>query len=238
VSRLIAAEILKLRTTRTALVLTLCALALAALVVTLSSVLAHHFTRDDVDTLLSNQVALLFVAILAVVSTTGEERHRTLAGTLLAAPVRWRVLAAKAAAYFAAGALLTVAITLLDLAIALPILSGKDADIPSAAHIAGTLGRNVLATGLFAMLGVGLGAAVRNQPAALIILLVLGFVIEPTLQLAPSVYKFAPFASADSLSGFSQDENLPPGFGGLVLVGWTSLLLGLGMLVWQRRDVT
>lgn len=235
--RLVGAELLKLRTTRTALALFGASVALAILVTLLTTLLTDHLSRDDVVTLLANQVELLFVASLAVVATTGEDRHRTLAGTILVTPIRWRVVVAKALAFFLAGMVLAAATTLIDAAIALPLLSARDADIPSAGRLLSLLAENAAAAGLIAAFGVGVGAIIRNQAAALISVLVLAFVVEPALALAPRVSHFAPFTTASALSGFYTDGELPAGWAGLVLLGWAVLLVGVGALVLARRDV-
>ena len=50
--------------------------------------------------------------ILAIVGITGEWRHRTITSSLLAAPDRIRFLAAKTLAFAAAGAVLSLSISI------------------------------------------------------------------------------------------------------------------------------
>lgn len=70
-------------------------------------------TRDDVLTdVFAADTSSLFVLVLGIVGITGEWRHRTIAGALLAAPDRLRFLAAKLLAYAVAGLVLSLAVSL------------------------------------------------------------------------------------------------------------------------------
>ena len=68
----------------------------------------------------------LFILVLAVVGITGEWRHRTIAGALLAAPDRVRFLAAKTVAFAAAGLALSLATSLTVAVVASVLLSARD----------------------------------------------------------------------------------------------------------------
>lgn len=113
---------------------------------------------------------VLFMMILGIMGITGEYRHQTISGTFLVTPVRGRVLAAKLISYFLFGAGFGLATVLFTVAVALPALAIKggstsllDHDVPL------ILGGTVLAMALYALVGLGLGALIRNQIAAIIV---------------------------------------------------------------------
>jgi ABC-2 type transport system permease protein len=80
--RLLAAELLKLRTTRTFWWLSFVAVALPVLVVVITLATSNTTTQDDARSLLSNiGIAGLFMLILGVVGAAGEYRHGTVTST-------------------------------------------------------------------------------------------------------------------------------------------------------------
>ncbi len=91
---------------------------------------------------------------------------------------------------------------------------------------------------LWGGLGVGLGAILRNQVAAVIALLAWGFVIEnPIFGLAPSVGRYGPEQAASALTGLTTRHLLSPVAGGAVLVAWVAALVAAGVVLTVRRDV-
>lgn len=129
---LVAAELLKLRTTRTAFVFALVTLAFLAL-----SLVASLVFWDRVGVVLSGEerlravlsnagIAATMTLLLAIVSTAGEHRHETLSATFLASPDRVRALAAKAAAYALAGAAIGLVCAALTTAATLPVAAAKE----------------------------------------------------------------------------------------------------------------
>ena len=110
--RLLRAELLKLRTTRTFAALVGSALALSLLAVTLSAALTDEFTEDEVRELFTAHFTGLFIMFLGVMGMAGEWRHRTITSTVLAAPDRVRLVAAKTLSYAIAGVVLSLIVTL------------------------------------------------------------------------------------------------------------------------------
>ena len=98
-TRLVRAELLKLRTTRLLLWLGLLILALEVLVIAL------HVSKDSLDSLSGTRnqrdvvsiaaISALISLILGIVSSAGEFAHGTIGQTFLVSPVRERVVAAK-----------------------------------------------------------------------------------------------------------------------------------------------
>jgi len=240
VTNLIRAEWLKLRTTRTALVLALILLALAVLLVLLTTLVPEVRSVDDARVALTSAPTDLFVIILALVATTGEFRHGTITGTLLATPDRARGLAAKALAAVLVGLAFGAIAWLVVLALGIPILAGRDVPLPAAGELAGLMARDLLAAALFAVLAVGLGALITHQAAAILITFLGLFIALPALgAVAGFVEDFSPVGAAAALTGeFGRGDAPPAWAGGLVLAAWALIALAAGIVALQRRDIT
>ena len=230
-SVLLQAELLKLRTTRTFAALVGAALALSLLVVVLVSLIGDNFTARDVRELFTADFTGLFIILLGVMGMAGEWRHRTITSTVLAAPDRLRLLSAKMLAYAAAGALLSLIVTLTIMVVGTIILSVRGEETATVSDMLDVLWRNLLVAGLVGALGVGIGGLIRNQVVAIVGVLFVAFVLEPTLiGLAPDYGRFGPTQGAPSgviqVAGFDGDDTdflLAPGVAVLVMVGWIAL---------------
>ena len=109
------------------------------------------------------------------------------------------------------------------------------------------MGSNVAVAALLGAFGVGLGSLVRNQPTAIVIVLMLGFVIEPTLlALAPDVGVYGPFTGlptaiqdipADDVGFDDGTELLAPGLAALAMLAWIGALFAGGAALLRRRDL-
>jgi hypothetical protein len=242
---LLQAELIKLRTTRTFLALTAVTLGTSLLVVVLVSVL----TDPEADTVLTDvftaDTSGLFIVVLAIVGITGEWRHRTITSSLLAAPDRLRFLGAKTLAFGAAGLLLSLTVSIMIAIVGMIILSARDMPTPEIGELTVQILRNAESAALIGAFGVAIGSLVRNQPVAIVGVLVLWLAIEPTvLALAPEVGRFSPFSA---LTAGVQDipgddigtdaELLSPGLAALALLAWIGALFGIGYALLQRRDL-
>jgi ABC-2 type transport system permease protein len=184
------------------------------------------------------------VAVLGAIGMTVEFRHRTATSTFLATPSRTRVILAKLVTYGAVGVGFGLICAVVTIAVALPTLSAKgisvslmDNGIPMA------LLASVLAVALYALIGVGLGAALHDQVAAAAGLLLYLFVAEPIVTRIGAFQSWAKFLPGPASSGLtdasqSGQEFLAPWLGGLVLVGYAALLAALGTTVTKRRDIS
>jgi ABC-2 type transport system permease protein len=186
----------------------------------------------------------VWVLILGIIAVTGEFRHQTVTPTFLATPHRGRVVIAKLVCYAIVGVGYGIATILLTLALALPWLSAKDIDVSLGANgIPGVLVGVGAAVAVYALLGVGLGALLRNQIAAVVGALVYLFVIEQILSAVPVVrdaYPWLPGGANSALTGtFIPNVNLlEPYQGGLLLVAYGLVFAILGTRLAVRRDVT
>jgi ABC-2 type transport system permease protein len=242
---LLRAEMLKLRTTRTFAALVGAALALSLLVVVLTALLNKDFQPGDVRDLFTADFTGLFIMLLGVMGMAGEWRHKTITGTVLAAPDRLRLLAAKSLAYAAAGALLSLIVTLTIMLVGTIILSARGFETAPLSDLVDVLWRNLLVAALVGALGVGVGAVVRNQVVAIIGVLIFGFVLEPALfGLLPEVARFGPTQGAPAgiqdINPFGDQEDnilLAPGLAVLVMLGWIALFFAAASARLRRGDL-
>jgi ABC-2 type transport system permease protein len=130
------------------------------------------------------------------------------------------------------------------LALSLPWLAAKDIDFSLSANgIPGALGGLVAGIAVYAVLGVGVGALVRNQIAAIVGSLVYLFVIEAFASTLPTIrdyYKFFPGGANSALTGATQPGTtlLEPWQGGLLLIGYGVVFAVAGTRLAVRRDVS
>lgn len=238
-SALVRGELIKLRTTRTAL-----GFAAAALLLVLASVLVSILAGDP-HSLDDKRSALAFggplsipLLIFGAVGATGEYRHRTLAPALLVAPGRTRLVTARTLAYAATGLLIGVGMLAVTFAIGIPLLSGADGPALAGGDYARLAVGGVLSAGLSSALGVGVGTLVRNQVGAVVGLLVYVFLVEPlVIVLSDTASKYTVGQAQSALGGGQGSDLLPWGLGLAVFAGWSLALVAAGALADARRDV-
>jgi ABC-2 type transport system permease protein len=238
---LVGAEFLKLRTTRTALGFLAAIVLLTAAVQAATLATLDVRTQDDLEQALAGGgIASTLLLVLGIVATTGEYRHGTITSSLLAAPDRRRFVGAKLLAYLAAGALLGAAAALVTIAVGVPWLTARDAplELLDAGDYLGLFAKAVAVCALYAVIGVGIGAIVRNQVAAVVGTLIWLFVLETVIGvLSTSVAAYTIGGTGSVLSAAPVDDALGPVAAGLVLAAWA---LGLGLVgaeLEERRDV-
>ncbi|MGH2746072.1 MAG: hypothetical protein ACRDN8_26980 [Thermoleophilaceae bacterium] len=242
--RVVGAELLKLRTTRTFWGLAGATLALVMLAVVLPLAIDSDFDESDVRSLLSSAGGSgLMMLVLGVVFGAGEYRHGTIAWTLLVTPVRLRVTSSQALACGVAGAAVGLCAAVLTAAVALPWLAAKDAASLSGGEVLGIFLGGVLYAGLAAALGAGLGALVRNQVAAVVFVLIFLFVVDPALTALIDGYDALSLSGlAASITGgteedFGGDDLLPFGVAALIWSAYTLALVAAAALLTSRRDI-
>lgn len=237
------AELLKIRSTRTTLGLVLGMIALIALLALVTALLSKSValagTENQRQLLNVGSLAGLFSALAGILLVTGEFRFGTIRPTFLFEPRRSRVLTAKVSAGLLAGLVFGVAGEAIVFVIYYAVLSGRDIPFVLGAGEVTLLVLGTLAgVALWGAIGVGLGAVVRNQVAAVVGLLAWGFVVENLLfGFVPRVGRFGPIHAAEALSGLGAPHDLSPAAGGAVLVAWTAALAIAGIVLTARRDV-
>jgi len=238
------AELLKLRTTRTTLGL------LAAMIgLVLTAIVLHGYglTTEDLDSA-SKQLTLLvgwgvvlgalFAGLLGAMSFTGEIRYGTIRPTLLVTPRRGLVIAAKSAASMLGGLAFGLAATAVAAVAASVALTARGIDVRlDAGDYALLIFGGSVASALWAVIGVGVGALVRNQmPAVIGILAWVLFIEGQLIDNAPNLGRLAPGPLGRAISGMSPDILLAPGVAALLLVHYAVAAAAGGRLATTRRD--
>jgi ABC-type transport system involved in multi-copper enzyme maturation permease subunit len=243
-SALIRAELLKLTTTRT-----FAGLVGAALVLSLgfTALSASQTGADDATADSVLDLSALFILVLGILGMAGEWRHRTIAASLLAAPDRVRFVAAKLIALAAAGIVLSLVVNLGAMALAAVIVSAHGGDTSSIGDLAGQLWRSLAIAAYYAVLGVAIGAVVRNQPAAIVGVLLWLFILEPLLVVfANDVGRFGPlgavpgaFAAStnDTISSSDPADELGQGAALVAMLVWVALSSAVAAQTVRMRDI-
>ena len=196
--------------------------------------LEHHVFLN-----VSLTIAPLFGLLLGLRSFTDEFRYGSIVPTLLASPVRRRVLGSKLVATAGGGVALALAAVAISLAVGVPILIAKGFEVTwSMGALAVTVGRLLGATVLWTAIGVGLGLAVKHQVAAIAGALVWLLAAEGILSgLVPNVAKYFPGAAGFAFVGINPEELLTPALGALVLSTYALLAITAGGILMQHRDI-
>jgi ABC-type transport system involved in multi-copper enzyme maturation permease subunit len=244
VTALVRAELLRLRSTRSAW-----GLLAAALILTLAfagMVLGDvggmgGLPRGSLrlrDALLgAASLGTVPVVLLGVLSITTEFHHRTATATFLATPRRWRVLVAKTIACLLI--VPPVAVVLLAAPLTIGVLSGA-IDLTLDADLVRLVARAALGFECWVLLGVGIGAAIRNQTVAVVVPLIWFGVVE---QLLPSyglgrLMPWLPGGASAALSGARFPGVLPVWTALLVFLVYVAALLLPGARAISTRDIT
>jgi ABC-2 type transport system permease protein len=241
-------ELLKLRSTGTVLGLVATMFALVLLVV-----LLHGFglAADSIDrasvqlTMVFGRgefLGALFAALLGALSVTTEFRHGTIRPTMLVNPLRREVIAAKVGASMVVGAWFGLAACGLAVGAGTAALGIRGIEIQVNAGDYGLLlAGGTAAAALWAAIGVGLGALVRDQVPTLIgicawLLFVEGLLVGDVANVA-DVGRFAPGAAGAAISGQDPDTLLAPGIALVLLALYACAAAVAGALATERRDV-
>jgi ABC-2 type transport system permease protein len=248
-TRLVSAEIFKLRTTRTFYGVVGGAIGLVLLIVIIASATATWNPGDMPlrDLLGISGFAQVFALVLGILAVTSEFRFGTITPSLLVVPDRVRLTLAKLGASLATGLALGLLATGLTAAIGAAILNTRGIDTGlSGSQMTKMIVGGIIATALYAALGVGVGAIVRNQVGAVVGTLVYLFVLENLLQIIKGLrdplakYGFGGVGQGLTGTGDATTDHPPLGQvpAGLVLAGYCAIFLLVGITMMKRRDIT
>jgi ABC-2 type transport system permease protein len=240
---LLSTEALKLRTLRMTWIVAAVAVAVSATI----GFAAVRISTDAGEPLRLTELAaapaqaMWFLAIVsAVLASAGEFQHRTIRTTLLAAPHRSRVLAAKSAVAGAYGGLLVLLGAAGAVVAGMATAAGSGASLTAGGaawgHVAGT----VAVGALFAVLATGLGVLTRSAAAAIAAVLLWRFVGEgilPAVLHNDGLTRWTPNGAAGALVGIGAHP-LTPGAAGLLLAGYTTAISAVASVLFLRRDPT
>ena len=246
-TRLVNAEVFKLRSTRTFYGLIGGALGLVLLIVILATATAGKGDVTLRDAIGISGFAQVFALLLGIICVTSEFRHGTITPSLLIVPDRVKLTLAKLGASLLVGLVLGLVATGLTALIGYLILDARGvANVLSGSDVTKMIVGGTIATALYAALGVGFGAIVRNQVGAIVGSLVYLFVLENLLTIAKPLrdpvakYGFAGVGNGLTGTGDPTADHPPldqvPA--GLLLAGYCAVLLIIGIALMKKRDIT
>lgn len=247
--QLVRAELLKLRTTQVWFWMLLLAIAVGVLAVVATLASNDVKSPADVPLLFANANGAIVTAfILGVLGITTEFRYQTITPTVLQTPSRWTVVAAKLLSYAIIGLAYALACLAVQLMIALPWLSAKGIDFSlSDPDLRRAIFGFPVIFLLFAIMGIGVGALLRNQIVAMVVGLVFLLALENILVAIPKVRNAYPYLPGGAMQGvlYPADEPGPDGvdlFGTtgslLVLLAWALIPALIGAAYSLTRDIT
>ena len=248
--RLVNAEFLKLRTTQVWFWLLLAAVAISSLTVIGPIASGNVHNQFDVAQMFGNAgAAYIVLFVLGVLGVTTEFRYQTITPTVLLTPSRWSIVTAKMITYAILGVIYSVICVLIQLAIAVPWLSAKNVDYSlSGKGVPHAIAGVFVVLALFGIVGLGVGALVRNQIVAVSVGAIFLLVLENILRAIPGVrhaYPYMPGAAARSIADVAARQDT---FGGvhllsvtggvIVLLLWAFVPAIIGAAFSMNRDIT
>ena len=242
------AELFKQRSTRTAFGLFGAMLVLILFVVLLHGLGVDAGNFDSASKQISvlfgwgEYLGALFAALLGAMSITGEIRHGTIRPTLLVNPRRHRVVAAKVWASMLIAIGFGIAAGATAAAVGTAGLRARGIDVLlNAVDYALLIAGSAAAAALWAAIGVGVGAFVRNQVPALVGIVVWFLFVENLLvgDLAGvgDVGRLLPAAAGKAISGQNPETLLAPGVALALLTLYATAAAVVGARAASRRDV-
>lgn len=237
-------ELRKMRSTRTNL--GLLAGMVALILVFLLTIGLTGTSSDLADTEHQHRVfsvgtqAALFATLIGVMAITSEFRHGTIRPTFVVTPHRGRVVSAKVIASLLMGLAFGTFAIGLSFGIGYAVLAARGAHLAlDTNHVVLLVLGSIGMTAVWAALGVGLGAVIRNQVFAVIALIVWTGLVNPIIDAAaPGAGRWTPVAASASVTADPTSYLLSPLAGGLVLVVYAVIFIAAGHFMVARRDVT
>jgi ABC-type transport system involved in multi-copper enzyme maturation permease subunit len=248
--RLIRAELLKLRTTQVWFWLLLAAVAISALTVIGPLASGHvHNARDVAQMFGMAALAYVVLFVLGVLGVTTEFRYQTITPTVLLTPSRWAIVTAKMITYALVGVAYSIVCVLVQLAIAIPWLSAKNVQYDITKDgIPHAVGGVFVVLALFGIVGLGVGALLRNQIVAVTVGVIFLLVLENVIVAIPGVkhvYPYLPGAAARAIADVAARGDNVNGVhlltvtGGVItLLLWAFVPALVGAAFSMNRDIT
>jgi ABC-2 type transport system permease protein len=254
VINLIRSEVLKIRSTQVWMWMVLLAVAFTVLgtIGTVVSSIGDH-THDGTpinyyNIFTQSQSAAVALLVLGILGLTTEFRHQTITPTLLATPDRWRLLTGKSLSYVLFSIIYAAICVVINFALAIIWLKAKSLNIDLGHGVGGGVLKAYLSLVLTGLFGLGLGALLKNQAAAMVFGIVYFFILDTLLNFVPWIrkgYAYTPggaikaFTSNGHVSGMPGDVHLlAPLVGGLLFLVWAVALVVAGGFVSLRRDIS
>ncbi|MEH0842085.1 ABC transporter permease subunit [Micromonospora sp. CPCC 205711] len=186
-------------------------------------------------------LAQLLIGTLGVLLVAGEYSTGMIRSSLAAVPRRWPVLAGKVTVLTGVSLALLVPTVLLTFLGGQAILADKGISLADDGVLRAVLGTAFYLAGV-GVLGMALGALLRNTAGALTSVVALLLVIPGLTSLLPESWSDAisPYLPSNAGQAFmsisSSPDLLSPGAGLAVFVGWLVVLVGAAAVLLRRRD--
>jgi hypothetical protein len=249
-NRLIRAEFLKLRTTQVWFWLLMGTIAVSGLLIVAqlapSDGVRHPHQVPDMFT--SSSTSFIVVFVLGALAVTTEFRYQTITPTVLQTPSRWAIVTAKMITYLILGAIFALVAIVVQIAIAVPWLSSKNVTVDFGnGHVQHALIGVFAVVAIFGIIGLGVGALVRNQIVAVVVGILFLAIFEHLLLLIPGVrnaWPYMPGAASAAIWQTTGDDTangvhlLSTWAGVGVLLAWAFIPAFLGAVYSMNRDIT
>lgn len=196
-------------------------------------------------------VGYLLTLAIGIITIGSEYRHMTITSTFLASPRRGTVMGAKVISLLVIGAFYGVVSLAGSVSLGTVVLKAKGHEPLADPAIWRSLALALLALGLWALIGLGVGILIPNQVAALLIAVGVAWIIEPLLSvflpltdwgktITPYFPGQATTAMIESGGGIGGPSASPLVWwaAALVLVGYAVVMSGLGTLRTLRADIS
>jgi ABC-2 type transport system permease protein len=246
------AELLKLRSTRMLAWLlagTLAMVLVSILATVPSTASTNNVTNLDDPALLARVVGVGFlwpqltITLLGVLAYTQEVRHGTITSTFLVEPKRTRVLAAKSVALVVASAVISVATAVVAIVASVAVIGLRHGNATLGSELWQVVAAGFLAMALSSLIGLAVGALLRNQIVAVTATLVWLTAVEHLLlEVLPQVARWTIAGLTAGLLQLGAEATtsgtlLSAPVGGLVLVGYTAAAVLIALVIVPQRDV-
>jgi ABC-2 type transport system permease protein len=245
---LVAAELLKIRTTSAVWVASALVLAYAVLGPVLVVLAPTGATIPPIEPALLAEslrsparLAGAAVLLIGLLATTAEFGHGTVLTTRLAEPRSGRVLTAKLISVALVGAVFTLVLTAVSIGASAVLLASRGVSVEPLAHdVPRYAGILLLLVMLHGLLGVTVGTLLRNTAAAVGAVLVWAFVVEgilPVVSRRPEIGQWLPSgATLQMLAERNQPGQLPPAAAAALLLAYTAALVAMAAVTDRFRE--
>ena len=244
---LVAAELLKIRTTRAAWVASALVLAYAVLGPVLMVLAPAEASIPPIEPALLAEslrtparLASAAVLLIGILGTTAEFGHGTVLTTRLAEPRSTRVLAAKLIAVALVAVVLTIVLSVLSMGATSALLVAEGVAVDPLAHdVPRSAAALLTLVVLHGLLGVAVGTLLRNTAAAVGAVLVWAFVVEgvvPVVTRRPEIVDWLPSGAVVQMLAGTPTGQLVPAAAAALLLGYTVALVAAGVAVDRVRE--
>lgn len=202
---------------------------------------------QNLYSMVGSSTGYMFVLVLGIIAMTSEFRFGTVVPTFLATPKRERPVLAKIAALgIVGGAISLMVVVLTYTTVTILLLTVHHASISTSKLVLIALGA-MLAYVLMAIVGVSLGALLRNQVLTVVLAILWVFILEGIVTLILNsalhldyISKWLPASAVGAVVGAANPrttDQLPAWGGAITLVVYAAIFAGLAFVTTLRRDL-